>query len=265
AQSGHASTQRAEWIRGLAQLQRQINALASDATIPGVERAFERYSENIFKAVEASAHEWLVLERRYTEELDWLRFQHVDDMTLAADYLEKLYTEFRHRVDQGGAGSYVTSDDYSEVKIALDSGSHRAVGTLQASRLRERDAYRLLDVVRELRVDHQNPDKYVPGWRSLVDDEVRELAQLSKRPPATPGSDACAQYVELRDTLRKRRDEVLQRIASEDANDAIKKAVRNTPAVMVGEMVVGAAEAVVGPIVELAQEILDDVQIALFY
>src|SRR5262249_39837710 len=31
------------------------------------------------------------------------------------------------------------------------------------------------------------------------------------------------------------------------------------------EMVVGAAEAVVGPIVELAQEILDDVQIALFY
>jgi hypothetical protein len=239
AQATHGSVQRARWITGLGQLQSQINALDSDAKIAGVERAFENYSRDIFTAVERGSREWLVLERRYIEELDWLRFQRVDDMTLAADHLEKLYTEFRDRVDRGGAGTYITSEDYGEIKSALDSGSHRAVGTLQASRLRARDAYHLLDVVRELRVDHQNPDKQVPDWRKLVDDEVRELDQLSKRSPATRGSDASAQYVELRDDLRKQRAAVLQVIANEDANDAIKKAANKNPAVMVGMAAVG--------------------------
>jgi len=265
AQTGHGSAQRRTWILGLSQLQSQINALDSDAKIAGVERAFESYSGNIFKTVEGFAQEWLVLERRYIEELDWLRFQRVDDMTLAAEHLEKIYTDFRNTVDRSAAGTYVTNEDYSELKRALDTGSHRAVGTLQASRLRERDAYRLLDVVRELRVDHQNPDTYVPGWRKLVDDEVQELDLLSKRPPATRGSDASAQYVELRDDLRKQRAAVLQVIATEDAKDAIKKEESKNPAVMIGEAAVGAAEAIVEPLVELAREILDDVQIAMFY
>jgi hypothetical protein len=265
AQSGHGSVQRAGWIRGLSQLQRQLNALDSDAKIEGVERAFVNYSGDIFKAVAGFAHERLVLERRYIEELDWLRFQRVDDMTLAAEHLERLYTEFRNRVDRGGAEAYITNEDYGELKTALDSGSHRAVGTLQASRLRARDAYKLLEVVGDLRVDHQNPDKLVPGWRKLVDDEVEELDQLSKRPPATRGSNAPAQYAELRNDLRKQRENVLRTILNEDAKDAIKAANKNNPAVVVAEVALGAAEAVVGPLVELAQEILDDVQIVLFY
>jgi hypothetical protein len=122
-----------------------------------------------------------------------------------------------------------------------------------------------LDVVRELRVDHQNPDKQVPDWRKLVDDEVQELDQLSKRPPATRGSNASAQYVELRDDLRKQRAAVLQVIANEDSTDAIKKVVSKHPGVMVGMAAVGAAEAIVGSFLELAREILDDVQIGLFY
>jgi hypothetical protein len=265
AQTGHKSMRRTDWILGLARLQSQINALDSDAKIAGVERAFENYSENIFAAVEGFSREWLVLERRYIEELDWLRFQRVDDMTLAAEHLEKLYIEFRNRIDRGGAGTYITSEDYSELKNALESGSHRALGTLQASRLRASDTHSLLEVIRELRVDHQNPDTYVPDWRKLVDDEVEELNQLSKRPPATRGSDASAQYVELRDDLRKHRASVLQTILNEDSRDAIEKAVKNTPAGMIGMAAIGAAEAIVGPLVELAQEILDDVQIALFY
>lgn len=265
AQTGHASAQRREWILGLSQLQRQINALDSDAKIAAVERAFERYSGNIFKAVAGFSRESYVLERRFIEELDWLRFQRVDDTILAADHLEKLYAEFHDRVDRGGAGTYITNEDYSELENALDSGSHRALGTLQASRLRERDAYRLLDTVRELRVDHQSPDKYAPGWRKLVDDEIEELDQLSKRPPVTRGSDAPAQYVALRDDLRKQRAAVLQVIANEDRNDAIKNAVRKHPGVMVAEAALGAAEAIVEPLVELAREILDDVQIGLFY
>jgi hypothetical protein len=265
AQTGYTSLRRSDWILGLAQLQRQLNALDSDAKIASVARAFENYSENIFKAVEGFGRERLLLERRYGEELDWLRFQRVEDSTLAADHLERLYAEFRNRVDRGGAEAYITSEDYSEIKNALDSGSHRALGTLQASRRRAHDAHRLLDVVRELRVDHQNPDNNVPDWRKLVDDEVQELDQLSKRPPATRGSDASAQYVELRNDLRKQREAVLQVIATEDSKDAIKKAANNNPAVMIAEAAVGAAEAIVEPLLELAREILDDVQIGLFY
>lgn len=264
AQTAHASTLRTKWILGLSNLQAQINDIDSDAKLATVARAFDRYATAIVNQVADFATEWDTLGHRYEEERDRLLFERIDDTLLAAKRLENLYNESSHWIT-GAAGPYVTNEDYSDLKRTLESGSHRALGTLQSWRKRVRETHDLLDIVREVRVDGQDPEKYVPGWGGLVDDELADLDRLAKRAPASAGADFSDEYRHLRDDLRAQQKAVRQAISNENINDGLKALPTNRVPIAVGKVLVGAAEAIVSPFAEVARELLDEAQIGLYY
>ncbi|HSQ30833.1 MAG TPA: hypothetical protein VLN49_13335, partial [Gemmatimonadaceae bacterium] len=265
AQAANVSTLRAKWINTLAnELLVQINELDADGQIPFVEHAFDDYTMQIASQVAGFGVRWAALERRYVEERDWLLFQRVDEATVAANRLDELYKEAEARIN-GAAAPYITNEDFGALERALNTRSHVALGELQVSRNRARDVHDLLDVVRELRVDGQDPEKFAPGWLGLVNNELASLEGLARRSRTAPGEDLSAQYLRLRDELRKGRDDALQGIAAQKAREAIENLPVNRVPIATAKMVVGAADAIVSPIIESARELYDEAQIGLYY
>jgi hypothetical protein len=261
AQTAHVSVERAKWINDLAYDHLMpIGHIDSDAKIVAVERAFERYSMTIADRVAGYGAEWAALEHRYFDERGWLARQNFDDATLAVKRLDDLYATSRRWLD-GALGPYITGEDYSELKQTLESGSHISTGVLQGSRIRARQVHDLLDVVRELRLDEQDPDKYVPEWRKDVENELDNLDRLAKRTHAVPGTDYPAEFTRLRNELRQQRDAVLQK---RPLAERVAVGIAKVPVAGV-DAAVGAVEAIVGPFVEAAREILDDAQVGLYY
>ena len=257
AQTTHVSTLRAAWIVALSDFQAQINAIDSDAKLAAVAPMFDRYATTLRNRVADFATEWVALGHRYEEERDRLLFERVDDTVLAAKYLESLNNDSSRRI-AGAAGAWVTREDYGELKRALDSGSHRAVGTLRFWRRRVHDTEDLLELVREVRVQGQDPEKLVPDWGGLVDQELKDLDRLAKVTPVTAGSDFRDQYHRFSDELRARQKAVRQVILNENLSDAIKELPTNRVPIAIGKAVVGAAEAVVSPFVEVVHELVDE-------
>ena len=189
-------------VVGLSAFQVQINAIDSDAKLAAVAPMFDRYATNLRNRVADFATEWVALGHRYEEERDRLLFERVDDTVLAAKYLESLHNDSSRRI-AGAAGAWVTRDDYGELKRALDSGSHRALGTLQGWRKRVHDTEDLLELVRAARVEGQDPEKFVPDWGGLVDQELKDLDRLAKVTPVTAGSDFRDEYRRLSGDLAR--------------------------------------------------------------
>jgi hypothetical protein len=160
-------------------------------------------TDGILRNVAKFDAEWEAVEHHAIDEHDWLVRQKFDDATLAARQVESVYNDTKGRLD-AGAMAYITDEDYADLKRTLDKRTHISTGVLQGSRIRAHEVHDLLEVVRELRLNDQDPEKYAPGWRKSVDNELENLEQLAKRTPATPGTDFAAELIG-RDDLRRQR------------------------------------------------------------
>ena len=261
AQTAHVSVLRAKWINFLAHnVLVRIANLDSDGKIDGIANVLQDYTDGILRNVAKFDAEWEAVEHHAIDEHDWLVRQKFDDATLAARQIESVYKDAKGRLD-AGAMAYITDEDYADLKRTLDKRTHISTGVLQGSRIRAHEVHDLLEVVRELRLDGQDPEKYAPGWRKSVDDELDNLDQLAKRTPSTAGTDFAAEFIRLRDDLRRQRDAVLQK---RPLGERVAERIASVP-IAGAKATVGAVEAIVGPFVEAAREIVDEVQIGLYY
>lgn len=252
AQTANVSLLRSRWIKFLSNnVLVRIGNLNEDRKIYGLTNVLTDFSDAILRNVAEFHTEWESVERRYLDEHDWLMRLGGADSTEAARYLEALYTETKGRLDRG-ALNYVTEEDYLGLKQALEQGKHVSVGVLRASRRRAKQILEMLDVVAQLRMDGVDAEKYLPGWSSQVQQEADALERLTERIQPTLGFDYPAEFRRLRAELLERRSATL------------KYHKRDKPIIVKGgEFVAGAAEAVVGPLVEAAKEAVDLAQINL--
>lgn len=264
AQAAHTSLLRREWINFVANaFLPQINALDADWKVAPLERAFEKYKGSIATAVVKFDTEWVALEQRYLDERGWLARQKFDDAAFAVKRLDDLYNTSKHWLD-GGAAAYITDEDYADFERTLATHAHISVGVLQGARGRADATREVLDTAHELIVNDQDPEKYLPGWRKQVDDEIASLDRLAKTTGATPGTDYPAEFARLRDGLRAERDAALTRPKEAPLVDRIGVKVVKVP-IAIGEAIGGGVQAIAAPFVEAAREIIDEVQIGLYY
>jgi hypothetical protein len=252
AQRAHVSVLRSAWLNFLHDnLLVRIGNLDRDDKIDGLENVLQDYSDRILHNVANFFEEWEAVERRCFDEHAWLLRQNFADANLAARRLEELYAEATTWLDRG-AMSFITDEDYRSLKETLEKGTHFSVGILKASRDRARMLAEMLDVVQELRLDGVDPDKYVPGWRTHVQNELDNLERLATRTRATAGFDYPAELARLRKTLGEKRDIALRTKKRE--RPVLGKAI---------DLVSGGIDAVVAPLVEAAKQAVDLAQINL--
>lgn len=252
AQAAHVSLLRSRWLKFLSSnVLVRIGNLDDDRKIYGLTNVLADFSDSISRNVANFYAEWESVERRYLDEHGWLMRLGSADATEAAKYLENVYTDAKGRLDRG-ALVYITDEDYLTLKQALEQARHVSVGVLRASRGRVKQLFEMLDVVAQLRMDGVDAEKYLPGWSAQVQNEADMLERLAGRTRPTTGFDYPAEFRRLRRELLERRSATL------------KYHKRKKPIIEKGaEFVAGAAEAVVGPLVEAAKEAVDLAQINL--
>jgi len=254
AQRAHVSVLRGKWIKFLSEnVLVRINDLDADSKIDGLANVLHDYSDTISRNVAKSYAAWEGLEQRYVDEHDWLARRNFEDAMLAAGWLEGQYNEAKRWLD-AGAASYITDEDFSSLKLALDGGRDLSVGTLQASRNRAKRLEEVLDTVTELRVAGEDVDTYLPGWKRQVETELDNLAHLGARTRPTPGTDYPAEFARLRNALLAKQGAALR------AHKREKTFSENT-VLFVG----GVAEGLAHPFIETARELLDLTQVGLYY
>jgi hypothetical protein len=252
AQQAHMSVLRTHWLDALTRELARIGELDSDNAIQFIGNALEDRTDAIVRTVMQSHAEWMAVERRYLDAHRWLRSLRFSDATQAASRIEDLYQETKRRLD-GGALKYITEEDYLELKNTLDRGSHIWLGALRASRVRARKLDEMMDVVADIRRRGEDPEKYVPGWNAMVQQEAAHLEALAV---STNGdANAAAQFFSVRDELLKRRADTLQ-FHGPPKKSVLEKAV---------DFVHGGVEAFVGIFIEAAKEAVDLVQINLHF
>jgi hypothetical protein len=253
SQQASASPTRSKWLEELSNIQVRINALNADAKVPAVKQEYENFVNKINAAVVRDLDIWEKLDASYQDEYGHLSSKKETDLQEAAKALKDRYDDVKQRLDRG-AIDYITSDDYLWLKEMLDSKYYIDLGILRGSRNRWKKYQDMLRVVEELKRDGQDADKYVPGWSKRTQEEIDHLQKLINAKITRGGDDYSREFKKIRDDLVTRFDDAKR--ARKPEKSTLEKGI---------DFVAGGIEAVVGPIIEAAKQVVDLVQICMHF
>jgi hypothetical protein len=244
---------RAAWQEELSKIQARINALDADAKVPAVKQEYHNFVNKINTALVRDLDAWGQLDARYQGEYGHLSSRKETDFQEAAKALKDRYDDVKRRLDRG-AIDYITSEDYLSLKDMLDSKYHIDLGMLRGARNRWKKYQEMLRVVEELKREGEDADKYVPGWSKRTQEEIDHLQTLVNAKITRGGDDYSREFKNIREDLVRRFD---------DAKRA-RKPEKSIPEKVV-DLVGGGIEAVVGPIIEAANQVVDLVKICMHF
>jgi hypothetical protein len=250
---GGSNLTRAEWREELSKIQVRINALDADAKVPAVKQEYENFVNKINAAVVRDLDAWEKLNARYQEEYSHLSAKKETDFQEAAKALKDRYEDVKRRLDRG-AIDYITSEDYLSLKEMLDSKYHIDLGILRGARNRWKKYQEMLRVVEELKREGEDADKYVPGWSKRTQEEIDHLQTLINAKITRGGDNYSREFKNIRDDLATRFDDAKR--AHKPEKSIVEKGV---------DLVGGGIEAIVGPIIEAAKQVVDLVQICMHF
>ncbi len=251
SQLAHFSSQRSEWRGQLGAIQARLSALNSDAKVQGAVDAFNKLNTEIGNKVQAFYDEWTDLAEQYDREYRSLEYRKDTDSQEAAKALKDEYQHVKGPLDRG-AIDWVTPEDYQTLKNMLDSHRHIDLGILRGARSRSERLVAMLRTVEEIKRDGEDADKYIPGWSDRTQEEIDHLQRLIDAKMVRSGTDYSIEFSRLREDLISRFNDAKR--AHKPKKSILEKGV---------DLVAGGVEALVGPFVEAAKQVVDLTQICM--
>lgn len=254
SQTANPSTIRSDWFKYLTEnLQVRINELDDDSEVPAVKTDYEAFEGRVYSEVAKATREWRKLEEQVKEEIKYYSSRQITDSTEAANALNEQYKWVRERFDKG-TSKWLTTEDYAPLKAMFDSKHHINLGILRGARERAKALATMLRMVEELKREGESADTYIPGWEDRTQYEIDHLQKLIDAKIVHGGDDFSRTFKALREDLLSRLD--YARRARKPEKSTLEKAA---------DAVGGAIEAVVGPFIEAAKQLVDLAQIVLHF
>jgi Domain of unknown function (DUF4157) len=254
SQTAQPSSIRSDWLKYLTEnLQVRINELDDDSKVPAVKNDYEAFESRVYADVAKATRGWRTLEGQVKDEIKYYASRENTDSKETAKVLGDEYKRAKERLDKG-AIKWLTTEDYSPLKAMFDSKYHVDVGILRGARERAKALAAMLRVVEELKREGESADTYIPGWEDRTQYEIDHLQTLIDAKMVRGGSDYSLEFGRLREDLITRLG--YARRARKPEKSTLEKAA---------DAVGGAIEAVVGPFIEAAKQLVDLAQIVLHF